>query len=281
MTREIFNLYKTALPDIVRADDAVMEILNDTNLHIINYRNDDKLAGVSVIGGNTIYLLCVDEKIRNRGIGGDLLYRSEQYITVRGFDKIVIGAGKDYITPGIPMKHGAHDFFKKRGYIHSWGDCGCFDMELMLCDFNYTEHSVGDTIDEITYRWAVPNDIDNIVKCVSDAAENFVRYYKETQMPVLIAVKDNEVLGTLIVSIEAEGKDIGSVGCTATAIKYRNKGIATNLVRLGTKYLKDIGLYKACLGYTYTQILNMYGRVGYKISMEYFMGEKSVINEGK
>jgi predicted acetyltransferase len=66
-------------------------------------------------------------------------------------------------------------------------------------------------------------------------------------------------LGALIVSIEKECKSMGSVGCTATVHKYRNKGIATNMILLGTKYLKDIGLRKAFLGYTYTYIINMYG----------------------
>jgi RimJ/RimL family protein N-acetyltransferase len=56
--------------------------------------------------------------------------------------------------------------------------------------------------------------------------------------------------------------------------KHQGKGIATTMVRLGTKYLKDIGLSHAFLGYTYTDILAMYRRAGYEVCMEYFMGEK-------
>ena len=51
--------------------------------------------------------------------------------------------------------------------------------------------------------------------------------------------------------------------------------IGTNLVMLGTKYLKDIGLHKASLSYTYTGLDKLYGYSGYKISTYYFMGEKN------
>lgn len=285
MVNEIYSLYKENLPDIVRSDEEVKRILGDKNNYIISYRDDGKLIGVSVINENTIYLLCIDKPFQNRGIGTKLLNQTEKYIASKGFDKIIVGAGNDYIMPGIPMNNGAHIFFKKHSYIHSWGDCGCIDMSQLLKDFDYAKHSIGDTINGITYRWATLNDLDNIVTCVSDAEESFVQYYenislydKDSNTAVLIAEKDNEVFGSLMVSIETEGKDMGSLGCTTTAHKYRNKGIASNMIILGTKHLKDIGLNKAVLGYTYTYIIGIYARAGYKVSMEYYMGEKVIEN---
>lgn len=283
MINEIYRLFTENLPDIMKSEESVKRILSDENNHIITYRDGDRLIGVSVINENTVYLLCVDKPFQNQGIGTKLLNQSEEYITAKGFDKIVIGAGKDYIMPGIPMNNGAHTFFKKYGYIHAWGDRGCFDMSQQLKDFEYSQHSIGDTINDITYRWATIDDIDKVVTCVADAEKGFVPYYgnrelyeKGTDTLVLIAVKDNEVAGALIVGAESEGKVMGTVGCTATAHKYRNMGIATNMVRLGTKYLKDIGLSKAFLEYTYTEIVHMYGRAGYQVCMEYYMGEKVV-----
>ncbi|MDR0294215.1 MAG: GNAT family N-acetyltransferase [Oscillospiraceae bacterium] len=285
MVNEIYSLYKECLPDINRSEETVKRILGDTGNHIINYMVAGKLAGVSVINDNTILLLCVEKSFQNRGVGGELLKQSEEYILSNGFHKFVAGAGKDYIMPGIPMNNGAHNFFKKRGYIHSWGNRGCFDMCQMLKDFDYNEHSIGDVIAGITYRRALIHDVDNIVKCVSDAEESFVQYYQNEEVYekganplVLIAEKDNEVLGALMVDIETGNTDTGSIGCTATACQHRNKGIATNMVILGTKYLKDIGLSKVYLSYTYTDIVSMYGRAGYKVCMEYYMGEKSVEN---
>lgn len=284
MIDNIFNLYKESLPDIIRNEETVKEILQCTDNHIITHKDDNKLTGVSVINENVIYLLCVDKAFQKKGIGTKLLKQSEDYILSNGFDKAVIGAGKDYIMPGIPKNNGAHNFFIKYGYSHSWGDSSCFDMSQLLNDFTYDEHSAGDTIDEITYRWASLDDLGNIIKCVEDAHDEFVKYYqneslyiKGTKTPVLVAVQDDEIVGTLIVCIETEGKGIGSVGCTATMHKHRGRGIASNMVKLGTKYLKDIGLSKAFLGYTYTEIADMYRRAGYEICMEYYMAEKSLV----
>ena len=58
--------------------------------------------------------------------------------------------------------------------------------------------------------------------------------------------------------------------------KYWGRGIATNLVRLGTRYLKDSGMRRAFLGYTYTDIVRMYERAGYRICQRYFMAAKDL-----
>lgn len=285
MINEIYTLFKESLPDIIRSENTVKYILEDKDCHVFDYSVDDKIVGAAVICDNAIYLLCVSELHRNKGIGTQLLKQSESYIISNGYKKVVLGAGKDYIMPGVPMNNGAHEFFKKHGYVHSWGDCGCYDMWQNLNDFTYNEHKVGDTIDGITYRWATLNDLDSIIECVSNAALDFVQYYdnknlyeEKNQSFVLVAQIDKKIAGTLIISAETEGKGIGSVGCTATSPQYRKRGIAANMVILGTRYLKEIGLNKAWLGYTYTDIVKLYNKAGYKICMEYFMGEKVIEN---
>lgn len=284
MIDEIYSLYKRNLPEIERSEDTVKSILGDPENHILVRRCGDFLAGVSVINQDTIYLLCVDEPFRKRGIGSDLLIQSEQYAASKGFAKLALGAGKEYIMPGVPMKYGAHHFFEKRGYRHSWGDTGCFDMEQMLRDFRCTEHSLGDTIGGVTYRLAVPDDRERVARCIRAAEPKFLRFYQNeafyrsgTQRPIVIAEKGQEVLGAILLYISDTG-EMGSVGATATAPPYRCQGIATNLVKLGTRYLKDLGLPRACLGYTYTQIVPMYERAGYHVCMEYFMGEKELVS---
>jgi ribosomal protein S18 acetylase RimI-like enzyme len=152
MTEEIFELYRKTLLEIRRNEEKVKTNLNDKKNHIICVREGGELVGVSVVNENTIYLLCVTPRFRNRGIGTDLLRQSEEHIHERGFDTVILGAGKDYIMPGVPMNNNAHEFFKKRGYVHAWGDCGCFDMSQTFGNFDFGENSVGDTIGGITYR---------------------------------------------------------------------------------------------------------------------------------
>ena len=56
----------------------------------------------------------------------------------------------------------------------------------------------------------------------------------------------------------------------------RGRGIATRMVRLGTKYLQSLGLSQAFLGYTYTDIIPMYERSGYRVCQKYLMAKKSL-----
>ena len=296
---ELMKIYKRNFPTNVREESYVDKLLNNKNNRIIKKRNEcNQLIAVSVINENTILMLCVDKEYRNKGIGSQLLKESEIYITNKGYDIMNIGVGNGYITPGVPTSHkyvesenenlykeitdDARIFFEKRDYFHD-EDCNIFDMRLNLKEFNKTEYNIGDTINGITYRWATIKDLDEIIKCVDDAFEKFTKYYKNENLykknnkeKVLIALKDNEVVGTLIVCIETEGKNIGSVGCTTVKHSYRGNHIGVNIVMIGTKYLKDTGLKYACLGYTYTGLDHMYGYSGYKITCYYMMATKKL-----
>lgn len=88
--------------------------MNSNNI-IIDRRNDKgELIGVSIINGNTILLLCVDQEYRSQGIGSDFPSVNE----------------KLYHN----IDEAACEFFNKRGYRHSW-DCNCFDMRFSLADY--------------------------------------------------------------------------------------------------------------------------------------------------
>lgn len=298
---ELFHLFKRNFPFIRRADKTIFEILSDSeNIIFEKCSIDGKLIGASVINKNTIYLLCVDKAYRCRGIGSELLRLSEEHIKECGYDSMNIGVGTDYLTPGVPIRTGfsaetsgeisiypevnddAMNFFKKRGYTHSWGTADCFDMSADLSSVNFPKYSVGDTIDGVTYRWATVDDIPKITECTDRAYESFSKYYKNENCydgdchRVLIALDGDVVSGTLIVSIGTEGYGVGSVGCTTVHPKYRGRHIATNMVTLGTKYLQELGLSEGFLGYTYSGLEKMYGYAGYKICCYYFMAAKKL-----
>lgn len=299
MMDELFEIYKRNFPFIVRGKATVYDILRNANNIIIDRRNDKgELIGVSIINGNTILLLCVDQKYRSQGIGSELLTISESTIRDNGHNEVVVGAGVDYLMPGVPtckryfpsvnekLYHNidevACEFFTKRGYRHSW-DCNCFDMRFSLADYKDAGCSIGDTIDGITYRWATSADTEKVYSCTDDAFEEFTQWYKNETLydgndreKVLIATDHDEVVGTLIVSLEAECENLGSVGCTAVKNSFQGRHIATNLVILGTKYLKDAGMKEAYLGYTYSGLDRLYGYAGYKICVYYMMATKDL-----
>lgn len=78
------------------------------------------------------------------------------------------------------------------------------------------------------------------------------------------------------VSLESEGPSRGSVGCTAVRKSHQGHGIASNLVILGTRHLKDCGMQEAFLGYTYSGLDRLYGSAGYRICRFYFMAKKAL-----
>lgn len=300
---EIINMFRKEFPYIDREEKTIIEILSNKNNYFIEKRDDkNNLIGISVVNKNTIIFFCVDEKYRNKGIGAKLLKESEDLIRNNGYTDIIIGAGFDYLMPGVPtskkyydsvneclankVNDRASDFFEKRGYLHSW-DCNCFDMKLELKNFNKFENVINDTIKNIKYRWANISDLQEIVECADDACQyqdtKFSKYYKNEQLyqetnnqRVLVAEKDNRIIGCIIVSVEVEAKDLGNVGCTCVRFSETHQGIGSNLVILGTRYLHDIGLKKASLGYTYSGLDKMYGNAGYKISCYYMMAKKDL-----
>lgn len=283
MTSELYTLFLACFPGIVREKSKVETILSYPENRILERRAEGKLIGAAVLNRNTILMLCVHPAYRGQGIGSGLLTEAETEIREAGYDTVQFCDGVEYITPGIPLYEGNQAFFEKRGYAHSWGDCECVDMRMELRDFSATENSIGDTIRGIRYRWAEPADIPEITACVEDAWQEFTVYYQDAALydprnsqRVLLALDGETVCGTLIVSNGTEQARIGSVGCTATKKAYQGRGIATTMVKLGTKYLRDAGLPTAFLGYTYTDIIPMYSRSGYTVCMKYMMAKKTM-----
>lgn len=297
---EIISLFRKCLPFIVRADETAFRIISNPENHIITRRADDgALIAVSVVHKNCILLLCVDELYRRQGIGSALLSESETLIRSMGYAEAVVGAGDDYLAPGVPtgvmpapqalrparlydgLTDHAAAFFRRRGYFHSWGDGNCFDMRVPLDELPPIENNIGDTIGGVTYRWATPSDIQAVCACTDDAYSDFTRYYNNPALyesasreRVLIAEADNLVCGALIVSLEAEAKGLGSVGCTAVRNACQGRRIAANMVCLGTKFLRKTGLMQAYLGYTYSGLDKLYGFAGYRICVYYLMAKK-------
>lgn len=302
LTQEIYNLFKENLPFVIRAEETAKNIINNSKNIVFEKRENNKLIACAIVNENTIILLCVDQSYKNRGIGSDLLKQCEKLIFDNGFDSVVLGAGFDYLVPGVPtskkftasvnenlnsqLNSYASDFFEKRGYVHSWGQCNCFDMCMPLSKTIEVDSQIGDEINGVLYRWAVLSDLNAITECVDDACqygdESFSEYYRnetlyneDSLQRVLVACKQEVIVGAVIVSIGVEKKDVGSVGCTSVCTSQTHKGIGTTLILLGTKFLQSLGLKNAFLGYTYSGLDFMYGKSGYEICTYYFMGRKT------
>ncbi len=301
MQEEFYALFRRNFPYVTRAEKTARELLDNPQNVIFEKRNEEgKLIGASVVHDSTVYLLCVDWEYRCKGLGSALLRETEEYLIRTGKDRISIGAGEDYLTPGVPVgrkpfpeelepealcpelinKDAA--FFEKRGYVHSWGEANCFDMAAELSSLELAGCKEGDTVDGVTYRWAGPGDVPGVLRCVEDGEPEFAEYYRAASLyeggkeRVLLASLGEEICGAVQVCAEGEGPGTGSLGCTVVANQCRNKGIATRLIFAGTAYLKETGLRRSFIGYTYSGLQRLYGRAGYRICTYYFMAEKKL-----
>ncbi|MBQ8368868.1 MAG: GNAT family N-acetyltransferase [Clostridia bacterium] len=291
---ELFELYRRCFPFCVREESVVHELLDGGN--VIGEYADGHLIGAAVTEKNNILLLCVDCAYRNRGIGSRLLAAAEHSVRDAGYTELTVGAGEHYIMPGIPAVHpvveeslrpdavyaGLEDhtaFFQKRGYTHRW-DCNCFDMRA---EFDSLP-PVPTRDDGIAFRFASVQDLPAVCECVQSAHEPFVKYYRDPAIygtenrRVLIAEHGSTVTGALMVCTETEGRGLGSVGCTAVHEDWQGRKIAADLVIRGTHALRDSGMERAYLGYTYTGLDILYGAAGYRICCYYMMGGKKLLS---
>ncbi|MBR5871187.1 MAG: GNAT family N-acetyltransferase [Clostridia bacterium] len=301
MIEKITQLFRICYPNIVRAEDSIRHTVAQEDNKILTRFDGDKLIGAAVYYDDHILLLCVLPEYRGRGIGSELLNECEDAIRGAGYSAVYLSAGRKYLTPGAPMVFPHYEnnraFFEKRGYVHTWGEGKCVDMMLNMADLDDLGVHLGDTVpgvskkealdpddpkNRFTYRFAAPEDMEKTADCVQEAADYFVRYYQRRHAyegkngsHVLIAENgEGLICGALLVTEGGEAPGLGSVGCTSTRKSFAGRGIATNMVKAGTMFLKEQGMTQGYLGYTYTEIIPMYARAGYAVSMEYFMGEK-------
>ena len=300
MTEELYRLFKRNLPFAMREEETALSILENPENRIWTHKaGGEAIVGAAVVHKNNILLLCVDAQYRNQGIGSKLLKQAEEYVKNSGFDKITIGVGDNYLTPGVPVKELPFEeeianpaldprlpeknasYFIKRGYFHSWNDCNCFDMRRV---FSEDLLSVKEPeTPGIVYRFAHQGDLPAILECVSAAEEEFCEYYEESESyapdsadKVLIALDGDSVVGTLMVDQETEGEGVGSIGCTTVHPDYQGRKIASSLIIRGAKHLYQSGMKEGFLGYTYSGLDKLYGKAGYRVCAFYFMAEKKL-----
>ena len=300
MTEELYALFRRNFPYVLRNADTVRELLSRKENTVFAYRDDaGALRGACVCAGSTVYLLCVDEPYRRKGIGGKLLAKAEGAIRAEGFGRINIGVGDSYLTPGVPVLHHWYEtvnaapdprltdearlFLEKRGYRHDC-DADIFDMRMDLSGRPCQGIRPGDTAEGILYRWAEEKDLPAVLACVEDAWDEFAKYYRnaalyrgEVRERVLAAFDGDTVCGSIIVSLETEAEKTGSSGCTAVRPAYRGRHIATHMVKAAAEALKEAGMREAALGYTYTGLDKLYGSAGYRISVYYMMAAKDLV----
>lgn len=280
--KRIYDLFCRCYEGVFCTEKQAGEILQKEENILFCREKEGKLIGAAVVYQNTVLLLCVLPGERRKGIGSLLLKQAEEHIRNQGYNACKLCEAGIYLTPGAPMYPGNAEFFEKRGYRHSWGSEECVDMILEIQNFRDREASVGCARNGIIYRLAETADREKVVACVRDALSEFAVFYEPEQLynqgageRVLLAENGEEICGAVLVDFSGEIPGMGRLSCTSVRPAYARRGIATDMVRIGTAMLKEAGMRSSFIGYTYTGIVPLYARSGYHISMKYFMGKKN------
>jgi GNAT superfamily N-acetyltransferase len=240
---------------------------------------DNNVIGYLIIVNNSIVLLIIDELYRNKGVGGQLLSKGEFEIK-KNYDQINLVA-PDFFLCGCPCdtKSSYYKWFENRGFVYEWTP---FDMIVDLEHFEYKDEDYSCSLEGVVFKKLDKNS-DEMTSCYNGAnsvGEGWGDYYRGDDAEGIIAVKDKEVIGGVLISssflFDLSLKETGSFGVIWTLEKYEKNGIGTKLYQKALYELKNKG-YKFChIYYTYKPLDLWYGKLGAKTYIEYWIGSKKL-----
>jgi len=278
MFSDIYGLYNKCFHAYKMTEEGFSDWLCPEKAHIIRVNADERLAGFSMLHGNSIVLLCVDEKERGKGFGSRLLEESEEHIKITGADKIILGRGAYYVFQGVPAENPAViDFFQKRGYSAEWTSV---NMGIRLADFDINALNIPPKPDSVTFRFAEEADKPELLKAVEDADSNWVSIFKNCEAPVMLAVQNNEIIGFQILDTDgtrfsSADKRVAAIGCVGVIHKARELGIGRRMVVEGMEWLRGQGCTFVEL--LYVEIVDWYKKLGFYVTGKQWMGEKNIL----
>ncbi len=288
---EVYDLWQSELGDVWPINQSVFdEIVFSKNS--VNYlaRENGKLAGIlsTQITNDTGSIVCivVDKSRQRQGIGTQLLNRAIENLTLKGVRQIHLGSGgSTYFWPGIPANlENAKKFFEKRDWLYTHTSV---DMILRLESFKSPD-SIFENIDRqgITLKLLPENEVENLLTFEKHSFPEWHQYFARAVdtgrlNDILIAVSANEdILGSVLIEGKSPkwncllGDKVAEIGALGVLVEARNQGIGIALAAKGTQILKDTDFEVAFLGWTW--LIDWYGKLGYKVWCEYWMGSKSL-----
>lgn len=277
MKKTLFDLYTAAFPDYPITEEKFAWITDPDTAQIIERKIGDSPAGFAVIRGNSVSMLCVDEEHRRHGIGTSLLSEAESVIRANGGKKITLGQGDGYIFQGVPEENsGAVEFFTHHGYSADWSS---ENMRLDLRKFDHSKLNIYPCPADVAFRLAEKSDHAELLAAVAEVDGDWVKYFEDSDEPVLLAVRDGKIVGFEFLSTEDvrftfEGEKTGSVGCVGVIPEARRCGIGLRMVAEGLHRLKEQGCTSAEL--LYVELVEWYSQLGFKTMHRQWMGEKVI-----
>ena len=266
-----YGIFSRCYPQFKLTRKNFESLIITSDSHIISYPDEENMTGFAITEGPSIMLICVAPDYQRQGIGANLLAEAEKYVKDQGFDKIYTGGVSSKFLIGADKTTSA--FFEKNGFSTVGG---CDEMLMKLDSFQFDEEKFrGHLCAE--FGW-YNGDIDTVVKAVAEVEESWIKFF-EPGRHIYVATVGDEIACFCLVDTDvtnylsdAYGR-VGMPGCVGTVPKFRNRGIAIEMIARVTQYLKEIGMDISFI--YFTGVADWYKKLGY----ETFMTEVFMVKE--
>lgn len=272
MTDILCGIFCRCYPQFKMSEERFKRLMINDGVHIITHGENGETAGFAIIESFALRLICVNPGYQRRGIGSALLKEAEKYIAGKGFDKLITGGVSSKFLIGADKS--AEGFFEKNGF-RCVGRCD--EMMLRLDGFAFDESAFRGH-DCAEYCW-YNGSMDKLHKAVAEVKEDWVQFFTENQH-IYTATVGGEIASFCIVDTDAENYltdsfgRVGMPGCVGTVPKFRDRGIAIEMVARATQYLKDCGMDISFI--YFTGIADWYRKLGYEVFMTEMFMEKQL-----
>lgn len=266
---EIFN---ECYPEFKMSVQLFSDLLIRENTKAFDCINNDNIVGFALVEDFAIRLICILPDYQRNGLGTKLLLEAEHYIKSNNFEKVITGGVSSGFIIGADYR--TWSFFEKNGYA-SKGQCD--EMYINLNTFTYSADNFRGH-NKASYGW-YEGDADKLRQAVADVDEEWVQYFNEGDN-VFVGMVGDEIACFCLVDLNCRkylsdkyGK-VGMPGCVGTVHKYRNQGIAIEMVALATQYLKEKNMDISFI--FFTGVADWYKKIGYNTYITEIFGEKLI-----
>lgn len=272
MKEEYFDIFSNCFPSMQISYKRFYELLHKDSCVYFESKEDNRICGFAIVEDYAIRLMCVIPSMQGKGIGTRMISNIEKYARNRGFDKLITGGVSSRLFIGAPSE--SWGFFEKQGFV-SVGRCD--EMFLKLEDFQLDKLKLhGSDIAE--YGW-FNGDMEDIRSAVSLVDESWTQYFINPGN-IYVAKVNGEIASFCLVDTNCQNyltdkySNVGMPGCVGTVPKFRNKGIALEMVARVTEYLKIKGMVVSFI--YFTGVAEWYEKIGYKTFLSECFGIKKL-----
>ncbi|MCQ2540257.1 MAG: GNAT family N-acetyltransferase [Acetatifactor sp.] len=275
MKKEYSEIFNLCFPQFHMSHERFCSLLEKEKSTYFDFEENGQVAGFAIVDDYAIRLLCVAPQMQRKGIGTKLLADIEENLASKGYEKCLTGGVSSKMFIGAVEE--SWGFFEKNGY-KSVG--GCEEMLIRLKDFpkgDYVLH--GHEIAE--YGW-FQGDMEEIRAAVAAVDESWVQYYTNPSN-IYVGRVNGEIASFCQVDLNAQnyltdayGK-VGMPGCVGTVPKFRNKGVALEMIANVTGYLKEKNMDISFI--FYTGVARWYEKLGYETFLTEVFGVKELTNK--